>query len=348
MRPLFAACLLLAATAAAEPRLVTVTGYGNDGADRAAARDAALRDARLRAVEVVAGVEVDGRTVVLNDLLADAALVTRSHGLIVEERVLDEGPAEHGLYRLVLEARVEPGEEADPQRRSALHDRVLACTPAALDDTSPLRTELLEGLRRAGFQRVVLGPACDSRRDCSEAWRAVAGAPAPDLIVHASVTDAVTSSHGGGLHSARRDGELVAWRVRDGQVLAEAGASEARGFGPSGEAAARKAETEAARRLVEQLAARLAPRGSRWVEVELDGAGDLAGCERARALLAEMRWVRAVELVSGKCHPRRTHLRVLYDEEPKLLANALDLSGLAVVERTDGARIEARLRQPED
>src|SRR5437899_5185868 len=83
------------------------TVFGNDVAQ---ARDEALIDAGRRALEQVAGVQVDAETITRNQVLFDQLIRTQSRGIIQAQRVLDEGRLPDGRYRVRIEAWVKAGE----------------------------------------------------------------------------------------------------------------------------------------------------------------------------------------------------------------------------------------------
>src|SRR3990172_5149877 len=103
--------LLVAAPLSAQPRTVTAEGYGTIfGGDTAQARDEAIIDARVRALEQVAGVFVDAKTLVENEMLLDSMVRDRTQGLVTSYKVLKEGPTGDGRYRVLIEARIVPEE----------------------------------------------------------------------------------------------------------------------------------------------------------------------------------------------------------------------------------------------
>src|SRR5205085_11681208 len=72
-------------------------GYGsilND--DKAQARDEAMIDARRRALEQVAGVQVEAETITKNQALFDQLVRTSTKGIIQYDRVLEEAPTNDG------------------------------------------------------------------------------------------------------------------------------------------------------------------------------------------------------------------------------------------------------------
>jgi len=289
----------------APPRTVRVEGFGSViSGDVAAARDEAIADARLRAVEQVAGVQLDGSALVANELLVDSVVSSRTLGQVSALEVLEEGPVEGGLYRVLASVTVDPPAEAalaPGHEVSLLVEGADADLRDAVD--AALRTRLAsEGIASAdeAARRIVV------RLESSG-----------DEELH-------TNLHARRVHGAARV---------DGQGAGVA--AEATGFGQNARKAAAQGAAQLAERLVEALLADTLTGSSRRVRVEITGLPDLAAYRRVAALLRAIRWTTAVDphpvgfqagrgVWTVQCSQKGAHLATRLDREPDLEVVSFD------------------------
>lgn len=89
----------------------TTEGFGTIlNNDEPQARDEARTDARRRAVEQVAGVQLDAETITRNQVLFDQLVRSQTRGVVQNDLVLEEGRVDAGRYRMKIEAWVKPAD----------------------------------------------------------------------------------------------------------------------------------------------------------------------------------------------------------------------------------------------
>ena len=116
----FAAGLLLAQSGTVSAQggktlSVRAEGFGTiiDG-DVAQAKSRAEADARVRALQKAVGVYVEAETLVQNEILLDTAVRDKTAGFIQNYRVLSEGKANAGTYRVETKMLALRRDRADP------------------------------------------------------------------------------------------------------------------------------------------------------------------------------------------------------------------------------------------
>ena len=131
-KPLLTIILILhTALAFSQPVTVTVEGVGFlAGGDAAAARDRAIADAQVRAVEQAVGVKVDARAALHKSLLIADTVITHTQGMVRNYKILHEQIDPSGLYRVKLQAEVDPEIMEAQFAAAAGAKRVLLIHPA--------------------------------------------------------------------------------------------------------------------------------------------------------------------------------------------------------------------------
>ena len=209
------------------------------------------------------GVELEGRTLIADELLVDSTVSSHTLGWVSSLQVLDEGEEEAGLYRVRARVTVEaptaaplaPGQTVAVQIKgdSAIGEKLEAALMARLS-TAGLRPG--EGGMRTLDVRIEQSAGEEIRAD-----------------FHA--------------HELR-----AAARVHD---QAEGTIAAARGFGRTPAGAEAQAASKVAERLVAPLLARSVT-GFEWkIRVTADGLADVPAHRRMAARLRALRWVVAFE-----------------------------------------------------
>ncbi len=219
---------------------------GDTGAARAKALDQALR----AAVEQRVGVMLASQTMVDNYTLVSDKILSQSSGYVESYAVLDEGPAENGMYRVLVSAVVGAGRlTADLQRLGLLqalkgkprvailvHDEAGApgAVPAARQaEQSLARAFLAKGFRvvdAAQLRRAMSGDAAAAAASGDDqAAAALAARLGAQVVVTASAQAATAGSIGGS--SLQSVQAVVSARVLEadtGRVIATGSANAAK------------------------------------------------------------------------------------------------------------------------
>ncbi|MBI4635424.1 MAG: hypothetical protein HY727_03650 [Candidatus Rokubacteria bacterium] len=317
-----------------EVQVCQAVGFGTIlSQDTAQARDEALIDARRRALEQVAGVQVDAETITRNQVLFDQLVRTQTRGLIQADRVLDEGPTGDGRYRARIEAWVKPGEVQD-RLESLLSDLslVVLLPEQNLGRPQPqpvVENEVVSRLMETGYR--VLDHAHVRRvvqrdqeaallRGDERATREIGLRFLANLIVIGEATTRFSQNNLGIISAhARVTGRVI--EAETGRVIANVSLREVRGFAQDQVAAGERALANAARPAAEQLLQTLDAyfkRKERRVEVSLRGLPSLDEYRRARAFLEKQRWVSGV--AEGGYSPEASLIVLTYPEKTLYLA----------------------------
>ncbi len=357
-----ASLLLLggAAPLAAQPRTVTAEGYGTIiGADTAQARDEAIVDARIRALEQVAGVFVDAKTLVENEMLLDSMVRDRTQGLVTSYKVLKEGPTGDGHYRVVIEARVAP-EEVKQKLQGLSSDFSMVVMIQETNLGKPhgppivenaVITKLVEaGYRVADPDQVLKVRERDRMKALLEndldAIKAIAGRFLASLLVMGralSEPSQVTQ----GILSARARVSIRVVEADTGRILVNREIGEMRGFDlaqdGAGEKALRAAGDGTTEYLLEQLDQHF-KRRERTVELRVRGLASVEDLRRFKSLLESFRWVSDVR--ERVYDPQESLVSLRYPEKMIYLVSRIGREPGYRVVQFDRSRIVIEARRP--
>jgi hypothetical protein len=304
--------------------------------DVAQARDEALIDASRRALERVAGVQVDAETITRNQVLFDQLVRTQSRGLVESLDVLEEGALPDGRYRVRGSARVKAGEVQ--QRLEALVSElslVVLVPEQNLGQPSgqPLvENELVSKLVEAGYrvldfatvQKLVKRDQLAALlRGDEQAAREIGLRFLSNLIVVGQATTRF-SQNNQGIVSAYARVTARAIESETGRIVANVSVDQVRGFGASPEAAGERALVNAAKPSAERLLQALDgffKKKERRIEVRVRNLPSLDEYRRAKAFLEKQRWVS--EVAEGGFASEVSLLTLTYPEKTLYLASRL-------------------------
>ena len=277
--------------------------------DVALARDEALIDARRRALEQVAGVQVEAETITKNQALFDQLVRTSTTGVIQYERVLEDGATGDGRHRVKIEAFVKSG-EVQARLESLVSETSILVMIHELNmgqqQSQPvIENEIVSKLVEAGYrvldQSQVLKVASRDQaaallRGDKQAAQEVGLKFLSNLIVVGEAS-ARKSQDNQGLVSAYARVTTRAIESETGRVVANVPIGPIRGFARddigAGERALEAAKTPAAQKLMEALDGYF-KRKERQLEVRIKKLPTLDEYRRAKTLLEKQRWVSGV------------------------------------------------------
>src|SRR2546426_2970105 len=220
------------------------TVFGNDVAQ---ARDEALIDAGRRALEQVAGVQVDAETITRNQVLFDQLIRTQSRGILQAQRILDEGRLADGRYRVRIEAWVKAGEVQEKLESLVSELSLIVVVPEQnLGQPAPqpvVENEIVSRLVEAGYR--VLDQATVQRltkrdqmlallRGEEQAARQIGLRFLSNLIVLGEATSRFSQDNQG-IVSALARVTARAIEAETGRIVANLSLDQVRGFGGSAE-----------------------------------------------------------------------------------------------------------------
>ena len=310
--------------------------------DLAQARDEALADARVRAVEQAAGVQVEARSELAQELMVMSETGTSSEGFISHEQILEEGMAGDGLYRVRLRADVSAGKVRDGLRR-LLQDDAIVLVLEEDGGVSPFfESYLTSELASLGYARIIRAASAEPASLSDAQLEALAIRHMADVVLvgHAEARD--NSKLSEAMFSAHGDGTLKAFRAREGLVLASAQAQEVRGFGNTPDKARGNALQETAKALAKDVMGSLARKKAQSVLVVISDLPAYADFKKCKAILSQMRWVSDVEAVRFESGTGVYQLKV--GEDVELLAARLDQFPDLSVVQFDDERIQLHFR----
>ena len=312
-------------------------GFGTVfGGDLAQARDEALIDASRRALEQVAGVQVDAETITRNQALFDQLIRTQSRGIIQSVDVLEEGKLPDGRYRVRVSARVKAGEVKD-KLESLVSELALVVLIPEQNFGQPtaqpiVENEVVSRLEEAGYR--VLDYATLQKlakrdqvaallRGDPEAAREIGLKFLSNLIVIGQATTRF-SQRNNGIVSAYARVTARAIESETGRIVANVSLEQVRGFGRSaetaGETALGNAKKAAAEQLVQKLDAYFKKK-ERRIEVRVKSLHSVDEYRRAKAFLEKQRWVSGVE--EAGYAPEVSVITLVYPEKTLYLASRL-------------------------
>ena len=312
-------------------------GFGTVfGGDLAQARDEALIDASRRALEQVAGVQVDAETITRNQALFDQLIRTQSRGIIQSVDVLEEGKLPDGRYRVRVSARVKAGEVKD-KLESLVSELALVVLIPEQNFGQPtaqpiVENEVVSRLEESGYR--VLDYATLQKlakrdqvaallRGDEQAAREIGLKFLSNLIVIGQATTRF-SQRNNGIVSAYARVTARAIESETGRIIANVSLDQVRGFGRSaetaGETALGNAKKAAAEQLVQKLDAYFKKK-ERRIEVRVKSLPSVDEYRRAKAFLEKQRWVSGVE--EAGYAPEVSVITLVYPEKTLYLASRL-------------------------
>ena len=312
-------------------------GFGTVfGGDLAQARDEALIDANRRALEQVAGVQVDAETITRNQALFDQLIRTQSRGIIQSVDVLEDGTLPDGRYRVRVSARVKAGEVKD-KLESLVSELALVVLIPEQNFGQPtaqpiVENEVVSRLEEAGYR--VLDYATLQKlakrdqvaallRGDEQAAREIGLKFLSNLIVIGQATTRF-SQRNNGIVSAYARVTARAIESETGRIVANVSLEQVRGFGRSaetaGETALGNAKKAAAEQLVQKLDAYFKKK-ERRLEVRVKSLPSVDEYRRAKAFLEKQRWVSGVE--EAGYAPEVSVITLVYPEKTLYLASRL-------------------------
>lgn len=344
----------------AQPRAVTAEGYGTIiGGDTAQARDEAIIDARVRALEQVAGILIDAKTLMENEMLLDSMVRDHTQGLVTSYKVLKEGPTGDGRYRVLIEARVVP-DEVKQKLQGLTSDFAMvvmiqetnlgkAHGPPIVENS--VITKLVEaGYRIADPEQVLKIRERDRMKALLEndldTIKRIAGRFLANLLIMGralSEPSQVTQ----GILSARARVSLRVVEAETGRILVNREIGDVRGFDlamdRAGQKALRSAGDAATEYLLEQLDQHF-KRKERTVEVRVRGLASLEDLQRFKHLLQQLRWVS--EIQEKVYDPSESLIALRYPEKTLYLAGRIGREPGYRVIQLDRSRILIETKKP--
>lgn len=301
--------------------------------DVAQARDEGLIDARRRALEQVAGVQVDAETITRNQALFDQLVRTQTRGLIQSDRVLEEGPTGDGRYRVRIEAWVKAS-EVQERLESLVSELSLVVVLTEQNLGQPqaqpvVENEVVSRLVGSGYR--VLDHAHVSRlaareqmaallRGDEQAAREIGLRFLSNLIVIGQATTRISQNTQGIVSAYARVTARVI-EAETGRVIANVSLDQVRGFARDETSAGERALAGAGKPAAEQLVQSLDgyfKRKERRIDVRLRRLPSLDEYRRAKAFLEKQRWVTGV--AEGGYAADESLLTLLYPEKTLYLA----------------------------
>lgn len=310
--------------------------------DLAQARDEALADARVRAIEQVAGVQVEARSELAQELMVMSETGTSSEGFISHEQILEEGMAGDGLYRVRLRADVSAGKARDGLRRLLQDDAIVLALEEDGGVSPFFESYLTSELTSLGYARIIRATSSDPTQLSDAQLEAMAIRYLADVVLIGHVEARDNAKLSEAMFSAHGDGSLKAFRAREGLVLANAQTQEVRGFGNTPGKARGSALQETAKALAKDVLGSLARRKAEPVLVVISGLPGYADFKKCKAVLSQMRWVSDVEAVRFESGTGVYQVKV--GEDVELLAARLDQFPDLSVVQFDDERIQLHFR----
>lgn len=320
MRRLVPAVVLFAAvTAGAQPsacrqqgdvHVCQTEGFGTIiNNDLAQAKDEAVIDAQRKALEQVAGVQVDAETITRNQVLFDQLVRTRTGGVIQTYRVLPgDAPLPDGRYQVQVEAWVKAGDVKDRLEALVSELSMIVVIPERNMDQPQaqpaVENEIVSRLVDGGYhvhdhaqlQRLAARDKLAALlRGDEQTAREISLRFLANLIVTGEAS-ARFSQNNSGIVSAYARVTARVMEADTARIIANVSLEE-RGFGRDQIGAGERALQAASRPAAEKLAQALDgyfKRKERRIDVRLRRLPSLDEYRRAKAFLEKQRWVTAV------------------------------------------------------
>ncbi|MBI3636100.1 MAG: hypothetical protein HY216_07775 [Candidatus Rokubacteria bacterium] len=304
--------------------------------DRDQARDEARTDARRRAVEQVAGVQLDAETITRNQVLFDQLVRSQARGVVDRDRVVDEGMAGEGRYRVKIEAWVKQSDlQAQIAANASEVSMIVELPEKNLDQDHPQRfvqNAVIAKLSEAEFR--VMDPEQLKRVTARDRLAAIARGDTQALregqrkfLANLFVVGDVGtrfSQNNSGVVSAYAQVTAKLIEAETGRILKVVTLPQVRGFARdevgAGERALMEASNTTADQLVEAVKSYLKIK-ERDVDVRFRGLPTLDEYRRAKAFLEKVRFVNGV--TDRGYAPADSSLVVKYPEKTIFLAARL-------------------------
>jgi hypothetical protein len=326
--------------------------------DVAQARDEALIDARRRALEQVAGVQVEAETVTRNQALFDQLIRTQTKGLVQADRILEEATTNDGRYRVRIEAWVKGGDVQERLESLVSETSIVVIVPeqnVGLPQAQPvIENEIVGKLVEAGYRVLdhtqVLRVA---QRDQTAALLRGDKQTAQEIglkflsnLIVVGESSTRFSQNNQGVVSAYARITARAIESETGRVVANVLVDRVRGFGRDDVGAGEDALTRARKPAADQLLQALDgyfKRKERQLEIRIRKLPTLDEYRRAKALLEKQRWVSGV--TEGPFSEDESVLMVTYPEKTLYLASRVGREPRYKVLEFDRSRILVEFRR---
>lgn len=356
-----ALCLALALTTLPCPVSAKPLCVENEGeavivrGDLPSARIEAMNRAKWAAVEQVAGVEVNSRTIVEDSALLDDIITTRTQGVVTSHRLIKEQNNGDSIT-VRIAACVEPAQARDAIAPLALNSAVAVFVPARqlsggkqaqYDDSTSFSEALNNALIQKGFtvRDLAAGPgikAADMDRALKDgnflALRSLAYRYRTNTILIGRIEPTISTSRGEDVGygismpfttvTVRLNYRLLTRDGRGELTILAAGSEEAVGLAPTPADAQATALKNLADRAVPIIMTKVDQRIRELaakVTVTVEGVNSPDETFTIRDTLQRITWVAGVEdLGLGQ-------FRVSYPENPLYLANSLTQHGFRIV-----------------
>lgn len=326
--------------------------------DRAQARDEAIIDARRRALEQVAGVQVEAETIVKNQALFDQLVRTSTTGIIQYDRVLQEGLTNDGRFQVKLEAFVKAGDVQQRLESLVSETSILVMIPelnaGQIQSQPVVENEIVSKLVDGGYrvldysqvQKVAQqAQTAAVLRGDKQAAQEMGLKFLSNLIVVGEAS-ARFSQNNQGLVSAYARVTARAIEADTGRVVANISLDRIRGFARdeigAGEDALARARKPAADQLAQALDGYFKKK-ERQLEVRIKKLPTLDEYRRAKALLEKQRWVGGV--TEGPFSEDESVIMVTYPEKTLYLATRVGREPRYKVLEFDRNRILVEFRR---
>ncbi len=304
--------------------------------DVAQARDEARIDVGRKALEQVAGIQVDAETITRNQVLFDQLVRTQSRGLVETLDVLEEGKLADGRYRVRGSVRVK-ATEVQERIESLVSELSLVVLIPEQNLGTPsgqpiVENEIVSRLVEAGYRVLDFATVQKlTKRDQMAALlrgdeqvaREIGLKFLSNLIVIGQATSRF-SQNNQGILSAHARVTARAIESETGRVVANVSLDQIRGFGGSPEAAGERALVNAAKPSAERLLQALDAffkRKERRIDVRVRNLPSLDEYRRAKALLQKQRWVS--DVAEGGFASEISVITLTYPEKTLYLASRL-------------------------
>jgi len=304
--------------------------------DTAQARDEALIDARRRALEQVAGVQVDAETITRNQMLFDQIVRTQTRGMIQADRVVEEGPTSDGRFRVLVEAWIKAGDVQDRLESLVSELSLLVLVPETnvgqRQSQAVVENEIVSRLVDAGYrvldraqlQKVAARDTLAAlARGDEQTAREIGLRFLSNLVVVGEATTRFSQNTQGIVSAYARVTARVI-ETETGRVVANVSLDQVRGFAQDQASARSPALAAAGRPAAEQLLERLDgyfKRKERRIEIRVRNLPSLDEYRRAKAFLEKQRWVSAV--AEGGYAADESMLVLTYPEKTVYLASRM-------------------------
>jgi predicted NBD/HSP70 family sugar kinase len=302
--------------------------------DTATAGDEAVIDARRRALEQVAGVQVDAETITRNQALFDQIVRTKTGGMIQAENILERTPTGDGRIRVLLDAWVKPVPEGLGPLVPELSLLVLVpeTNVGQKQDQAIVENAIVSRLVDTGY-RVLDHVQVQkvARRDTlaalgrgdEQAAREIRLRFLSNLVVMGEATTRFSQNTAGIVSAYARVTARVI-ETETGLVVANVSLDQVRGFASDPTSAGERALTAAAKPAAEKLLEKLDEyfkKKERRIEVRMRNLPSLDDYRRMKAFLEKQRWVSAV--TEGGYAADESKLVLTYPEKTIYLATGV-------------------------